>query len=83
MSLDLDDRPMPKIITLPRRRRRRVAGAAGGSGAATPANRELANPATEDTEAGNVAAVEAAERAARERDRDLAQDQAGDARATG
>ena len=72
---------MPKIITLPRRRRRRPAGAA--SGTATPARADGANPNTEDTEAGNVAAVEAAERAARERDRDLAQDQGTAERATG
>jgi hypothetical protein len=34
VSLELDTRPMPKIITLPRRRRRRRPGEAGPAAAA-------------------------------------------------
>jgi hypothetical protein len=72
VALDLDERPMPKIITLPRRRRRRPgAGAASANGITGDAN-----PHTADTAEGNAAAVAQADRADRERDRMLAEDQA-------
>ena len=68
VALDLDDRPMPKIITLPRRRRRRVPGAPGAAGAAatTAASGAPASDAIGgvDTAGANIAAVVAAERAA-------------------
>lgn len=68
VALDLDDRPMPKIITLPRRRRRRpLPGALGTADA---------NPPVADTPEGNAAAVRAAEAGARDRERMLAEDQA-------
>ncbi|WWC69470.1 uncharacterized protein I206_103410 [Kwoniella pini CBS 10737] len=73
VSLDLDVRPMPKIITLPRRRRRRAAGAAGAAGARTTENAN--GTGTSDTPAGNVAAVSAADAAERERERMLVEDQ--------
>ncbi|ORY33798.1 hypothetical protein BCR39DRAFT_557023 [Naematelia encephala] len=77
VALDLDDRPMPKIITLPRRRRRRVPGAAGAAGAAAgTASVAGVVTSTEDTPEGNARAVEAAERADMERERMLAEDQA-------
>lgn len=57
VSLELDTRPMPKIITLPRRRRRRRAGEAAA--AAQPGV-----GGTDDTPEGNARAVEQAERAA-------------------
>jgi len=81
VALDLDDRPMPKIITLPRRRRRRVAGAAGTTGtgavgAAAVNASDVAPPTAADTPEGNAAAVAAAERASRDMDRMLGEDQA-------
>ncbi|ORX39860.1 hypothetical protein BD324DRAFT_648480 [Kockovaella imperatae] len=67
VALDLDDRPMPKIITLPRRRRRRIPGAPGATAAApvVPATVAASVGAATgpDTAAANVAAVIAAERA--------------------
>ncbi|WVF72120.1 hypothetical protein IAT40_006932 [Kwoniella sp. CBS 6097] len=79
VSLDLDERPMPKIITLPRRRRRRgqpgARGAAGTTTAAAAAANGSAAAGTNDTPAGNVAAVSAADAAERERERMLAEDQ--------
>nr|XP_018263855.1 uncharacterized protein I303_03729 [Kwoniella dejecticola CBS 10117]OBR86013.1 hypothetical protein I303_03729 [Kwoniella dejecticola CBS 10117] len=79
VSLDLDVRPMPKIITLPRRRRRRVAGAAGAASAAATATAAAANgtaaSGTSDTPEGNAAAVSAADAAERERERMLVEDQ--------
>ncbi|OCF45494.1 hypothetical protein I317_00742 [Kwoniella heveanensis CBS 569] len=80
VSLDLDERPMPKIITLPRRRRRRgQAGARNGAAATGAADANAANGTaaanTSDTPAGNVAAVNAADAAERERERMLAEDQ--------
>jgi hypothetical protein len=78
ISLDLDVRPMPVQQTLPRRRRR--------PGARRPPNPGVQMPtglstAFADTPEGNIAAVEAAERTARERaererERMLAEDQA-------
>lgn len=74
VALDLDVRPMPVQQTLPRRRRR--------PGQRRPAPEGTPAPATfADTPEGNIAAVEAAERTARdaaerERDRMLAEDQA-------
>ncbi|KAJ9100729.1 hypothetical protein QFC19_005468 [Naganishia cerealis] len=78
VSLDLDQRPMPKIITLPRRRRRRRPGEP------TPPSQQTGVPDTEDTPEGNARAVAEAERAAaaaRDRNIDdmermLAEDQA-------
>lgn len=61
VSLDLDARPMPKIITLPRRRRRRRPGEPVVPGATATAG-DVA--ATEDTPEGNARAVAEAERAA-------------------
>lgn len=87
VALDLDDRPMPKIITLPRRRRRRVPGAPGAAGPAggvagaavnAPAS-DAVPAAVADTPEGNAAAVAAAEAASRERERMLAEDQTGSA----
>jgi len=74
VALELDVRPMPKIITLPRRRRRRRPGEAVPPGV----------PNTEDTPEGNARAVAAAEAAAQARrdgnvddmERMLAEDQA-------
>ncbi|WVW83098.1 hypothetical protein I302_105116 [Kwoniella bestiolae CBS 10118] len=78
VSLDLDVRPMPKIITLPRRRRRRGAAAAAAARTATDANGSAAN-GTDDTPAGNAQAaaraVSAADAAERERERMLVEDQ--------
>jgi hypothetical protein len=86
VALDLDDRPMPKIITLPRRRRRRVPGAAGAAGAAAgaaaPGTSDVAPPTAADTPEGNAAAVAAAERASRDMDRMLGEDQAQGAERT-
>jgi hypothetical protein len=77
VSLDLDDRPMPKIITLPRRRRRRVGPPGATAGAAGTA---ASTTGTADTPEGNAAAVSAAEsmaaRASNDRERMLAEDQA-------
>ena len=67
---------MPKIITLPRRRRRRVPDAAAAGAAAAAA----AAPNATDTPEGNAAAVAAVERADRERESMLAEDQATQAR---
>jgi hypothetical protein len=57
-----------------------AAGTATATGAAAAAasggSNADANPATADTAEGNIAAVEAAERADRERERMLAEDQA-------
>ncbi len=69
VSLDLDVRPMPKIITLPRRRRRRPAD-----------GQPAVVAATDDTPEGNARAVAEAERAQREQrlnsmDAALAEDQ--------
>jgi len=75
VALDLDERPMPKIITLPRRRRRRVPGTGAGPAAANG----TANPPVSDTPEGNAAVVAAAESAERERERMLAEDQAAGA----
>lgn len=61
VSLELDVRPMPKIITLPRRRRRRRPGEPPVPGA-NAAPGDVA--ATEDTPEGNARAVAEAERAA-------------------
>jgi len=87
VALDLDVRPMPIQQTLPRRRRRPGARRTAAPPASTNANAngqptsDQPNAAFEDTPEGNIAAVEAAERAAREaaardRDRMLAEDQA-------
>ncbi|KAJ9107269.1 hypothetical protein QFC21_000716 [Naganishia friedmannii] len=69
VALDLDERPMPKIITLPRRRRRRRPGEPA------PPVSAPGVPDTEDTPEGNARAVAEAERAARAaeaaRDRNL------------
>ncbi|WRT67119.1 uncharacterized protein IL334_004085 [Kwoniella shivajii] len=77
VALDLDVRPMPKIITLPRRRRRRGApGTAARAGTATGAEAGAsAATGTSDTASGNVAAVSAADAAERERERMLVEDQ--------
>ncbi|WVQ98705.1 hypothetical protein IAU59_005836 [Kwoniella sp. CBS 9459] len=76
VSLDLDERPMPKIITLPRRRRRRAQpGARTGAAATATAVNGDAAAGTSDTPAGNIAAVSAADAASRERERMLAEDQ--------
>ncbi|WVR05237.1 hypothetical protein IAU60_002249 [Kwoniella sp. DSM 27419] len=79
VALDLDERPMPKIITLPRRRRRRGApgaranGTSGtGDGAATPTT-ATGNDETQGT--ASSARVGAADAAERERERMLAEDQ--------
>ncbi len=65
VALDLDERPMPKIITLPRRRRRiTIAGATPGAGDAVS---DAVNPAIADTQEGNAAVVAAAAAAAVER----------------
>ncbi|KAK4684596.1 hypothetical protein P7C73_g5579, partial [Tremellales sp. Uapishka_1] len=45
VALDLDDRPMPKIITLPRRRRRRVAGSAAAGPPTAAASAAVASEA--------------------------------------
>jgi hypothetical protein len=82
VALDLDVRPMPVQQTLPRRRRR--PGARRNTPATTsatadpdaPATGESSNAAFEDTPEGNIAAVEAAERAERDRERMLEEDQA-------
>jgi hypothetical protein len=83
VAMDLDTRPMPVQQTLPRRRRRRrpaqtteAAPAADPTAAAASDN---ANAAFADTPEGNIAAVIAAERAAADRDRMLAEDQAAEA----
>ncbi|GHJ85938.1 hypothetical protein NliqN6_2340 [Naganishia liquefaciens] len=66
VALDLDSRPMPKIITLPRRRRRRRPGDP------VPNPQQTGVPDTEDTPEGNARAVAEAERlAAAERDRNI------------
>lgn len=63
---------MPKIITLPRRRRRRPApGTAAAAGAAA-----TAGAAAADTPEANIRAVEEAENARRQMDREMAEDQA-------
>jgi hypothetical protein len=72
---------MPKIITLPRRRRRRVAGAPGTTGAGAVGTAavnasDVAPTTAADTPEGNAAAVAAAERASRDMDRMLGEDQA-------
>ena len=74
VSLDLDERPMPKIITLPRRRRRRNpnAAAAAAAGAADATGAAGAAGDGQDTPEANIAAVRAAERA----DEMLAEEQA-------
>ncbi|KAK8869831.1 hypothetical protein IAR55_000399 [Kwoniella newhampshirensis] len=83
VALDLDERPMPKIITLPRRRRRRVVGPNGqGAQGGVTANGTSANDASAaatgatDTPEGNTRVVAAAEAAERERERMLEEDQA-------
>ncbi|WWD15896.1 hypothetical protein CI109_100320 [Kwoniella shandongensis] len=88
VALDLDERPMPKIITLPRRRRRRPAGANAqgaqsatvtANGTSTSANNASAVvPGANDTPEGNARVVAAAEAAERERERMLAEDQAAE-----
>lgn len=72
VSLDLDDRPMPKIITLPRRRRRRPGQAAApATGGAAP----LA-PGTNSGGATGTSTPEGNTAAARDRERMLMEDQA-------
>ncbi|WWD01401.1 hypothetical protein V866_008345 [Kwoniella sp. B9012] len=77
VSLDLDVRPMPKIITLPRRRRRRGAAATAAAAAARTATETngAATNGTADTPSGNAQAVSAADAAERERERMLVEDQ--------
>ena len=65
VALDLDERPMPKIITLPRRRRRRPLPGTVAADAA--ANASDSNPTAPDTPEGNAAAARMAEAADRER----------------
>ncbi|KAL7408931.1 hypothetical protein BDY24DRAFT_345861 [Mrakia frigida] len=60
VALDLDDRPMPKIITLPRRRRRRRVVVPGGS-AADPSNPDVV--VGEDSAEANIRAVAMADAA--------------------
>ncbi|RXK34821.1 hypothetical protein M231_07922 [Tremella mesenterica] len=68
VSLDLDQRPMPKIITLPRRRRRRVVGTAGANGTANGV--AAANGGT-----GSIPAPNTETTSERERERMLLEDQ--------
>ncbi|CDZ97388.1 ph domain protein [Phaffia rhodozyma] len=56
VSLDLDDRPMPKIITLPRRRRRRRY-----PGETDPVNPDAVQDGVEDTPEANVRAAAASD----------------------
>jgi len=69
VALDLDDRPMPKIITLPRRRRRRP-----GPPGAPPAPGATGAAGTPTTASGNNTPPESA--ATRAMERMLAEDQA-------
>lgn len=72
VAMDLDVRPMPIQHTLPRRRRRarRPAATTANADPNAPPSTDNANDASfADTPEGNIAAVEAAERAQRERDR--------------
>lgn len=90
VAMDLDVRPMPVQQTLPRRRRRPGARRPATATVAEPAAAASTTTATtgetaafDDTPEGNAAAVEAAERTAREarereRDRMLAEDQAAE-----
>lgn len=70
VAMDLDVRPMPIQHTLPRRRRRARRPQPAAADPSAPPSTDNANDASfADTPEGNIAAVEAAERAQRERDR--------------
>lgn len=69
VAMDLDVRPMPIQHTLPRRRRRARRAPANADPNAPPSTDNANDASFADTPEGNIAAVEAAERAQRERDR--------------
>lgn len=67
---------MPKIITLPRRRRRRPAPGTASAAAAGAVATAGAVPSTvADTPEANIRAVQEAERARMQMDREMAEDQ--------
>lgn len=83
VAMDLDIRPMPIQQTLPRRRRRAAARRTDAAATASSATQADVPTSYDDTPEGNAAAVEAAERTAREqrdreRERMLAEDQAAE-----